>query len=54
MILEEHLNHHQIESFENVARQAVDRIDFGNQEYLRDHLYQIVILVKAHLDKEEA
>lgn len=37
--------------FEPVARAIVDRIDFGKQEYLREHLYQIALRVRAEMDK---
>ena len=53
MILEEHRTQKEQKPFEQVAHQAIDEIEFGEQEYLCGHLYQIAIKVKEQLDKYE-
>ena len=46
LILEEHRIRKDEFTIEQIARHAVDTMDFGEQQYLREHLYQIVIMVK--------
>ncbi|GDY08971.1 hypothetical protein LBMAG52_24570 [Planctomycetia bacterium] len=52
-VLEQHRTTKKKKPFDAVAREAVDRIDFEDQEYLREHLYEISLKVKAELDKDD-
>lgn len=52
-ILEAHRTQEGQTPFDQVARRFVDQMDFGDQDYLREHLYQIALNVKAQLDKDE-
>jgi hypothetical protein len=54
LVLEEHREAKKSKPFDQVAREVVDKIDFGEQTYLRGHLYDIALKVKAELDKDDA
>ena len=51
-ILEAHRITEGSKPFAEVARQAVDQMDWGNQEYVREHLYQIALRVHEQVEPE--
>lgn len=52
-ILEIHRTQEAAQSFAEVARQCVDDMQWGDQQYARDHIYQIALKVHEQLEQDE-
>ena len=50
-ILEQHRTTENSESFADVARRMVDKIEWSDQEYTREHLYQIALKVQEQIEQ---